>query len=541
MKLKSLLLFGLFLNVSIYAQQYPAVEFENYNPLWTRTSITEKIPLKVQWYWLEQNHGNAFLTIHNKILYNVYNIFNDWINGYYLEAIDLANGNLLWDYSFYGTGKIRRRYAQHPVFHGDSMELMIFEENDSSENPFYPIWASAHAGKIIFNKNNGLVLDSSFQTTQDPQTKTLVLPFTPFNNNFSTHLYSRNSGYNYIKNTGLINSASGENFVNYEKYLLDKNGRQIDSLNLRILAKYQVIYNAIVDVDDENLFCIYYSENVIDSIKKSELAFHYMDKELNVLNSGTLNQVFLEGNNQSSVILSASKYIIVRSDSIINKSEANLNFLSLFDNKGNIIENLDLRHLKLRAQNADFISAVVINENNKFKVLFCVNSAISNTLTFYKSNGLGHIFEVKKMRIKADTKNSIVIRRMQVVGKNLLCLFNYYETLTNVDPLPLWNGWVMINGEDLGIMTKNNDERLDQEKILKISPNPTSDILTIEFDKVISGNLYIYNEIGHLIRSEDLYNVKEYNYNVSELLDGKYHIQFINDNKIFNAQFIKVK
>ena len=78
-------------------------------------------------------------------------------------------------------------------------------------------------------------------------------------------------------------------------------------------------------------------------------------------------------------------------------------------------------------------------------------------------------------------------------------------------------------------------------KILKISPNPTSDILTIEFDKVISGSLYIYNEIGHLIRSEDLYNVKEYNYNVSELLDGKYHIQFTNDNNIFNAQFIKVK
>lgn len=541
MKIKSLLLFGLFLNVCIYGQQYPALDFENYNPLWTRTSVTEKIPLKVQWYWLEQNHGNAFLTIHNRILYNVYNIFNDWINGYYLEAIDLANGNLLWDYSYYGTGKIRRRFAQHPVFHGDSLELMIFEENDSSENPLYPIWASAHACKIIFNKNNGLVLDSSFQTTQDPQTKTLVLPFTPFNNNFSTHLYSRNSGYNYIKNTGLINSASGENFVNYERYLLDKNGRQIDSLNLRILTKYQVIYNAIVDVDDETLFCIYHSENVIDSIKKSELAFHYMDKELNVLNSGTLNQVFLEGINQSSVILITSKYIIVRSDSTINKSEANLNFLSLLDNKGNLIENLDIRHLKLRTQNADFISAVVINENNKSKVLFCVNSTISNTLTFYKSNGLGHIFEVKKMRIKADTKNSIVIRRMQVVGKNLLCLFNYYETLTNVDPLPLWNGWVMINGEDLEIMTKNKDESLDQEKILKLSPNPTSGILTIEFDKVTSGNLYIYNEIGHLMRSEDLFSVKKYNYNVSELLDGKYHIQFINDNKIFNARFIKAK
>ena len=99
----------------------------------------------------------------------------------------------------------------------------------------------------------------------------------------------------------------------------------------------------------------------------------------------------------------------------------------------------------------------------------------------------------------------------------------------------------MIKGEDIGILTTNKDVSLSSESILKISPNPTSDILTIEFDNVTSGKLQIYNEIGHLISSKDLYDFKNYNYNVSELVDGKYHIKFIDDNKIYNAQFIKVK
>lgn len=541
MNSKLLILIILFLGININAQKYSSLEFENYNPLWTRTSLSEKIPLKVQWYWLEQNQGNASLTINDNILYNIYNIFNDWVNGFYLEAVNLNNGNLIWDYSYYGNVKTKRRYAQHPEFHGDSMQVMIFEENDSSENPLYPIWASAHADKIIFNRNNGLVIDSTFQKIQDPQTKTLVLPFTPFSNNFSTHLYSNGSGYKYIKNTGLLNSTTGENFVNYERYLLDENGKQFDSTTLRIKSKYQVIYNSIVDLDDGNLFCNYYAEDIIDSIKKSELAFYYMDKDLNIFDSGKINHTFLTDKNHRAVILrTTSKFIIVRSDSIINQTEVNLNYLTLYDSKGNIIENLDLRNLKLGTHNADFIGTEVILENNSLKILFCVNSAISNTIIFYKSDSQGHFYEVENIKIKEDTKNNIVLRRMQVVGNNLLCLFNYYETMTKVDPLPLWNAWVMIDGKDLGLMTKINNESFGQEYILKMTPNPTSDILTIDLDRELSGKLCIYNDSGQLIISKFINSESEFKINVSHLLIGKYNIQFITNMKILKGQFIKV-
>ena len=99
----------------------------------------------------------------------------------------------------------------------------------------------------------------------------------------------------------------------------------------------------------------------------------------------------------------------------------------------------------------------------------------------------------------------------------------------------------MIKGEDLGIMTAIKDISLDQENTLKISPNPVSDILKIDFDKVCSGLLNVYNEIGQMVFSKNIEFTKEFNFNAGLLSNGKYNIQFITNNKILNAQFIKVK
>ena len=175
------------------------------------------------------------------------------------------------------------------------------------------------------------------------------------------------------------------------------------------------------------------------------------------------------------------------------------------------------------------------------RILICVHSVTKNIVETYISDGLGNINKTNTFFIDPGAKTEILINKLDIVGNNLLLNFIYRENRTGLNESPLWSSWIMIKGEDIGILTTNKDVSLSSESILKISPNPTSDILTIEFDNVTSGKLQIYNEIGHLISSKDLYDVKNYNYNVSELVDGKYHIKFIDDNKIYNAQFIKVK
>ncbi|MBK7360402.1 MAG: hypothetical protein IPI96_14385 [Saprospiraceae bacterium] len=58
------------------------------------------------------------------------------------------------------------------------------------------------------------------------------------------------------------------------------------------------------------------------------------------------------------------------------------------------------------------------------------------------------------------------------MGDNILCYFIHRETATGLSPAPLWSSWIMIKGEDLGVLTANKDVSLDQDNTLKISPNP---------------------------------------------------------------------
>ena len=129
---------------------------------------------------------------------------------------------------------------------------------------------------------------------------------------------------------------------------------------------------------------------------------------------------------------------------------------------------------------------------------------------------------------------------MDLIGEKVMCNFIYREQATRLTEPPLWSSWIMIKGEDIGILTATKDVSLEHKNTLKISPNPVNENLTIELDKAYSGLLNIYNEIGQLIFSTKLKNYKEFNYDASVLLNGYYSVQLITDNKILKSQFIKV-
>ncbi|MGB5032131.1 MAG: hypothetical protein WBO76_08465, partial [Saprospiraceae bacterium] len=100
MKFNLIIFLSFFILSKNIAQTFTPIEFENYTPLWTRISTTNKLPLNVQGYEIEQGYGNAPLVIHKNKLYNVYNIVNQYYDGYYLEAINLTDGKLLWEDSY---------------------------------------------------------------------------------------------------------------------------------------------------------------------------------------------------------------------------------------------------------------------------------------------------------------------------------------------------------------------------------------------------------------------------------------------------------
>ncbi|MGB4968353.1 MAG: hypothetical protein WBO31_02400 [Saprospiraceae bacterium] len=540
----TILLLNLLLLDSSFAQKYTPLNFKNYNPLWTHLHNTDKIPIKEgNWIFLEQNFYRAPAVIDKNVLYNVYNIVFGpaWIGGYYIEAIDITNGKLVWDHLYYSENVGERRYANRPIIKGDTLELLIHEEYSKFDTFFKPIWFVASARRMIFNKNNGLILDSTFSIPKDPHARRIPVPF-PYG---PTHLYYNDTNFIVINHLDLTDSLTGKSSIWYNRIVLDLSNKEIGNTELYVPTKYHKLVDGLFNYDNSNnTFCTYTSETHPDSMVQQDfdIGYYYMDRNLNILTSGNLNTLRTEDANRFGPYYISDDYFIFGATKY---QENPYYYLALdiifFDRLGTPIERIDLRPLEISSKKVSFVQATLLKTSKGPRILICVHTRTKNSVEFYISDGLGNIIKTNTFIINPATKTEISLNKMDLIGENVICNFIYRENATNLNEAPLWSSWVMIKGEDIGILTANKDVSLDQENFLKISPNPVNENLTIEFDKVISGQLYIYNEIGHLIRFEDLFDVKEYTYNVRELLDGKYHIQFIDDNKIFNAQFIKVK
>ncbi|MBK6825110.1 MAG: hypothetical protein IPG87_19860 [Saprospiraceae bacterium] len=89
-------------------------------------------------------------------------------------------------------------------------------------------------------------------------------------------------------------------------------------------------------------------------------------------------------------------------------------------------------------------------------------------------------------------------------------------------------------------MTTNKDVSFENGNLLKYRQIQLNEIIQLKFDKVYSGLLNIYYEIGQLIYSTKLKNDKEVNYDASGLINGYYSVQFITNNKILKSNSLKL-
>ncbi|MBK6701343.1 MAG: T9SS type A sorting domain-containing protein [Saprospiraceae bacterium] len=535
-------LFILFSISNIFAQKYTPLQLINYSPLWTHLHNIDRIPIKEgNWIFLEQNFDRDPFLIDEGVLYNVYNIVAGaaWRGGYYIEAIDINTGNLIWDNEYYSETIGERRFAQQPVIHGDTLELLINEEYDNLDTFFKPIWFASFPRRISFNKNTGNILNTTFSIPKDPNARKLPVPF-PYG---PTHLYYQDTEFIVINHLPLTDTITGKSSIWYNRIVLDQHGKEIGNTELYIPTNYFKIQDVLNDFENNNSFCFYSSETHPDSAKRDfEIGYHYMDRNMQVQTSGQLNTLNTGKENTFGPAYVSANYFIIRSDTFVeNPYYYKYKYLTLFNRIGSQIEKLDLRSLNFSTNNLSFLQPTLINTKTGPMILFSVFTRTNNTLDFYLSDGNGGIKKTKSFKIKPETKTEISLLKIQYVGDNVLCYFIYRETATRLNEPPLWSSWIMIKGEDLGLLSTTKDLSLDPENTLKISPNPVSDLLKIEFDEIVSGKFSIFNNIGQLNFSKEIEQTKEFNYNVSHLLNGKYNIQFITNNKVLNAQFIKVK
>lgn len=543
--MKNIFLLGLILNTIfiniIVSQQYTPLQFRNYTPLWTHIYNTNKMPIQSgNWIILEQNFYRAPLVIDDGILYNVYNIaFGPaWLGGYYLEAIDIESGKLIWDQVYYSEKVGEKRYANRPIIHGDTLELLIHEEYNKSDTFFKPIWFTASARRIIIDKRNGVIIGSTFGVPKDTNARRIPLPF-PYG---PTHLYFNDTNFIVINHLVLTDTLTGKSGIWYNRIVLDSTNKEIGNSELYIQTDYNKVSDGLFNYDDNKIFCAYNSETHPDSSKQDvDFGYYYMDRRLNIQTSNKLNEIKAFDVNRCGPAFVAEDYFIIASSFYQeNPYWWDTKDLVLFDRFGTSIEKIDLRNLKINSINVSYMHASLVKTTKGPRILFSVQSRATNTVEFYISDGSGNYSKTNSFILDLGRKTEISLTKLDIVGDNVLCNFIYRENAAGLNEAPLLNSWIMIKGNDIGILTKNKDEVSDEETIMKMAPNPVKSIITIKFDKPYSGLLNIYNELGQLLLAEELHNEIEYVHNVSNLTSGNYNIQFMTNNKLLKGQFIKV-
>ena len=521
------------------AQTFTPIEFENYSPLWTRISTTNKLPLNVQGYEIEQGYGNAPLVIHKNKLYNVYNIVNQYYDGYYLEAINLTDGKLLWEDSYIGFQRNARKVGLLPCIKDNIIELPIFAEYELPDFPLFPIWIHAKAEKNSYDLSSGIKIDSTSNIITDPKAKELATYYSFIQNKFRSRLYTEGNNYRYLINKSLFNSITQEGLIQYESIVLAPNGLILDSLGFDITTKYPVSLNHLINLEDQSLFSFSISESGQDSTYVNQSYYHIFTRDLKILEQGDLSDKLPKSSAYSYTIsyTDLSTFNILTYQQFLN-GDNTLNYLSSFDRKGNLLETIDLRPLVLvnNQTTSNVLQSTIIYEDNVAKILFCVSKLENgkNQFTFYKTDGMGGYKQVKYFVAKKDLKKNIVIRKMYNIGENVLCLFNYLENETQTNPTPVWPSWVMFSGKDFEIRTDVNDITFDH---FDIYPNPLSNQLEIHNTHNTEGKMVIFDAFGKNVLS---LNKIENEINVQYLAAGIYFVHIILQNGvILTKKFLK--
>jgi hypothetical protein len=539
MKFNLIIFLSFFILSKNIAQTFTPIEFENYTPLWTRISTTNKLPLNVQGYEIEQGYGNAPLVIHKNKLYNVYNIVNQYYDGYYLEAINLTDGKLLWEDSYIGFQRNTRKVGLLPCIKDNIIELPIFAEYELPDFPLFPIWIHAKAEKNSYDLSSGIKIDSTSNIITDPKAKELATYYSFIQNKFRSRLYTEGNNYRYLINKSLFNSITQEGLIQYESIVLAPNGLILDSLGFDITTKYPVSLNHLINLEDQSLFSFSISESGQDSTYLNQAYYHIFTRDLKILEQGDLSDKLPQSSGYSYTISYTDLFAfnILTYQQFLN-GDNTLNYLSSFDRKGNLLETIDLRPLVLvnNQTTSNVLQSTIIYEDNVAKILFCVSKLENgkNQFTFYKTDGMGGYKQVKYFVAKKDLKKNIVIRKMYNIGENVLCLFNYLENETQTNPTPVWPSWVMFSGKDFEIRTDVNDITFDH---FDIYPNPLSNQLEIHNTHNTEGKMVIFDAFGKNVLS---LNKIENEINVQYLAAGIYFVHIILQNGvILTKKFLK--
>lgn len=478
-----LFFFNLCAQKSTPDRPFEKIEYINLNPKWQEVCFDENFLDISDGYNRNSGIVDKVIKISDAYLYNAYLQYGlSGIYGGKLECRDIANGKILWNYSFGIKNNENVEIPKIIEIQGDKLILWtnIRRGSGTSSYGFYDMVL----GKRVFDKYTGELLAFSHGDFSDNSLKDMSFDGSLFH---SSVIFREKENFRYLELTSTQNLF--EPILN--SYLINEKGAIIrkDTASIRFMS----IIN-IVQIHPDTLLSIEFGENA--------LFLKFMSPQLKMYKIEKVKYDF----DTSPINIWISDISFSRRKMIISNQRNELypeNFYEYYviDFEGNM--------LSYHAFDGEFSEVnFPIDWTDGVVKFLGYNLEIdglesTSTLRLFTKEGKNPK-QILKEFSATDGWRFILPSEIEKLDDDYLITFRQYslmEDTLRIEKLTLdWGatayGYMLLDSNSLGLSSNTQE---NQKIVFTLSPNPTSDFVTLTYDGLALQNLILSDLSGNKV------------------------------------------
>ncbi len=483
--------------ILIYSQNldYKPVMFLDYKPKWEHLSIDASLPTTIQNYLPSDQFAHSNIYIREGRMFTSYNLWDNFLDGFYFEVVNLDNGKTEWYDTYYNSSLGSRKYADRVKLIGDKVELTYFKEiyQKKSILPWYSIGIP---NKNTYDLNTGDLLDSTKWDLSDTINKRYGIPWSLITSSRS-YLYTKGNNYLYNANLG-GNDGFGNANIDLESLELGEDRKIIDSIGYNVSLQYPFLDNNVFEIDDTTLFFYAVSAKNENDRIYNNFYYRYSDYRFKPYVEAEVSSLIPPGEFLIPID-NASDYFTVISGLNIDKYRKDYRYITSISRDGKILNQIDLKplHIVDTGKYINVIRTTSFLTSKGLRTLWCwqYTEEGQTYLQFYWIEPDGSYRKMRRLTVDNSKMAYLAISKFKSYKDNILIQFRFKDSTVRIDRIPTWNSWSFIPLKDLEL-TEVSDQA-NHNLNVNVYPNPCTNKLNLEILSVdLPEELVIYSMEG---------------------------------------------
>ncbi len=232
--------------------------------------------------------------------------------------------------------------------------------------------------------------------------------------------------------------------------------------------------------------------------------------------------------------------VFLTNDQTLSPFDIDLKLIAL-DTFGNLIEQIPSLN---NIEGYDYIQKIhPLRLSNSNNTLIFANNSSRNSIDILETDGSGNIHLKKSLSFKNPSHFMVLTDVIPLEEENSLILKGFLRKDTIINNVETvvgrWNYIISLDMEELGLIS--SIENVTNEINVNLYPNPTDNLIYVDFNRPTTGIIQLFNSNGQLIFSSDLSETSNIKIPLNGHPSGIYFAMIYSNEGRISLPFVKIE